>query len=162
MAPRKAEMFYVTFDCYHFNQARTRILSVLPGPGPGPALGPKPGRLTRTRADFSSVLPQSFNDFSWSFVDFGIKVNGNKMTKIWWRLFSEMFHSAVWQILSNVSQEFTASIIRTISRLQTRRRKNLKSPPTTVFWDESTISIVLCFWRFNVPATTAIKKECWS
>jgi hypothetical protein len=30
-------MFYITFDCYHLNQARTRALSVLPGPGP--ALG---------------------------------------------------------------------------------------------------------------------------
>jgi hypothetical protein len=44
--PRKPEMFYITFDCYHLNPARTRTLSVLPGP----ALGP--GRAEdRARAD---------------------------------------------------------------------------------------------------------------
>jgi hypothetical protein len=35
---RKPETFCKTFDCYHLNPARTRTLSVLPGPGP--ALGP--------------------------------------------------------------------------------------------------------------------------
>jgi hypothetical protein len=32
--PRKPEMFYIKFDCYHLNQTRTRTLCVLPGPGP--------------------------------------------------------------------------------------------------------------------------------
>jgi hypothetical protein len=32
--PRKPEMFYITFDCYNLNPARTRTLSVLPGPRP--------------------------------------------------------------------------------------------------------------------------------
>jgi hypothetical protein len=39
--PRKAEMFHM-FDCFHFNQARTRTLSVLLGPDP--ARGPGPFR----------------------------------------------------------------------------------------------------------------------
>jgi hypothetical protein len=30
----KPKMFYITFDCCNFSQARTRALSVLPGPGP--------------------------------------------------------------------------------------------------------------------------------
>jgi hypothetical protein len=34
-------MFYFTFDCYHLNQARTRTLSVLRGPGP--SIGPREG-----------------------------------------------------------------------------------------------------------------------
>jgi hypothetical protein len=40
--PRKPEMFYITFDCYHLNQARIRTLSVLSSPSPtlGPGSGP--------------------------------------------------------------------------------------------------------------------------
>jgi hypothetical protein len=34
--PRKTEMFYMAFDCYHLNPAQTWTLSVLPGPALGP------------------------------------------------------------------------------------------------------------------------------
>jgi hypothetical protein len=42
-----------------------------------------------------------------------------------------MLHRVVWQILTDVSEEFTASIIRAMSRRYPRRRENLKSPLTT-------------------------------
>jgi hypothetical protein len=65
--PIKPEMLYMTFDCYHLNQARTRtLLSVLPGPG----LALEPGRVeTQAPADlyyrvgYSTALAEPCRNF---------------------------------------------------------------------------------------------------
>jgi hypothetical protein len=50
-------VFYITFDCYHFNQARTRTLS-RPGPGRAEAreLGPGPCRPLLWHTSHTSTL----------------------------------------------------------------------------------------------------------
>jgi hypothetical protein len=62
--PRKPEMFYIKFDCNHLNQARTRTLSVLPGPNSALSVlsGPNPARTLhylcyQARTRTLSVLP---------------------------------------------------------------------------------------------------------